>query len=92
MMTSTSVVPVTQGQIVTHAVSSIWFAESRQVSNKDVQIPAQFSSGYQARRSTSGSGGALQTIVHVVALAAAGARIGVQRLVRYVYVFVGWAG
>jgi len=49
MMTSTPVVPVTQGQIVTHTVSSIWFAERRRVSNKEVQIPTQSSGNNQAR-------------------------------------------
>jgi hypothetical protein len=92
MMTSTGVVPVTQGQIVTHVVSLFWLAESREVSNKDVQIPTWSSGDYQASSSTSGSGETQQLIVHVVALAAVGALISVKRWVRYVYGFVGWAG
>ena len=70
MMTSTSVVPVTQEQIVTHAVSLNSFVERRQVSNKDVQIPAQSSGNNQARGSASASESSLRSGVSFAALAA----------------------
>jgi len=76
-MTSTYVVPVTQGQIVTHVVSSIWFAASSQVSNKEVQIPAQSSDNNRARGSTSSCRIILQSVIGVVASVGVRAQISV---------------